>query len=148
MAKSLLSSVPLIRHLNFSNCSYLTDAALKYIASCKHLETLNLSECKRLTSASPLHVCANLVSLDLSLCYRIRDFSSVFSMEKMEFLNVSGTKFANSDLSRLYNLKNLKAVDVSKCYNIVEVLQDDKPDNLEIIIDSLETGQVEWEDSD
>ena len=148
MAKSLLSSVPLIRHLNFSNCSYLTDAALKYIASCKHLETLILSECNRLTSTSPLHLCSKLFSLDLSLCYRIRDFSSVFSLEKIEFLNVSGTKFSNLDLSRSYKLKYLKAIDISKCYNIVQVLEDEKPDNLEIIIDSLETGQVEWEDSD
>ena len=117
------------------------------MALCTHLETLNLSECSRLSRTLPLHLCTNIKSLDLSLCFRLKDFSSVFRLQQLEYLNVSGTKFTDVDLSKLYKLLNLREVDISKCYNIVYDAEN-KPDNLEIILDSLETGQVDWDDSD
>ena len=69
-------------------------------------------------------------------------------MQHLEYLNISGTKCTDMDLSKLYKLQNLKELDISNCYNIVYDAAKNKPDTLEIIQDSFETGQVDWDDSD
>lgn len=112
-----------------------------------HLETLSLSGCRQLNSISPLHKCFNLVNLDLSLCYRLKDFESLFLLENLEYLNVSGTKFTQNHLSRINKVSSLKQIDISKCYNITHH-DENMPDHVEVIQDSFENGQVEWDDSD
>lgn len=67
-AKSLLNSTPCLKYLNLSNCSLLTDKALVYVAHCTHLETLNLSECSRLSCSSPLHLCAPISKVWIYHC--------------------------------------------------------------------------------
>ncbi len=125
----------------------LTNNCLTFISVCQHLETLSLSGCNRITSTSPLHLCANIINIDLSLCYRLKDFDSLFLLEKLEYLNVSGTKLTDVQLSRFYKMKTLLQIDISKCYNIINHDRN-KPVNLEIILDSFEAGEVEWDDSD
>lgn len=68
-------------------------------------------------------------------------------MGNLEYLNVAGTRLTDNQLLKLYKMKKLKMIDISKCYNIMNHDQS-KPNDLEIILDSFDAGQVDWDDSD
>ena len=146
--KVLLSSTKYLKNLNLSYCSLLTNDSVKYISQCKYLESLNLSKCTRITSVTPLQLCTNVCALDISFCFKLKDFNGIYQLNNLEFLNASGTKLTDDNLLKLFDLLMLKEIDISGCYNIVEITECNKPVNLVIINDSLDPGQVEWDDTE
>ena len=116
---------------NFENDSFVTlivnpilqfleKKEQKYLSLCnKKIYKLYCSRVKKLKirpamiSKSIFNKYENFISLDLSKCLYIFDFSFISNLEKLEILNVSNTYI--TDISFLERNKNIKDLDLYDC---------------------------------
>ncbi|KAL9656335.1 hypothetical protein ABK040_005102 [Willaertia magna] len=105
---------------NFNNLQNLTTLELqnlkikdKQIMNLENLTTLTINKCSSITGKCFLNL-KQLKNLVIDYCYDI-NFKYLSNLKKIIDLNVSGSEIEDKDLMEL---KNLKYLNVSKCYNL------------------------------
>ena len=100
---------------------------LGLIRNCNHLQSLNISNCKKITDRSMIEIgrsCMRLQSLSISRCWEITDTSMIEISRNcihLKSLDISGcyiTDTAMIEISR--NCIHLKSLNISYCKNITD----------------------------
>lgn len=76
---------------------------LEFVKDMKHLSTLRLYNCQRLTDISALAELTKLKSLQLINCTGLEDISVLFAMKNLAALTLSGTNISLEEESKLRN---------------------------------------------
>lgn len=119
----------LLKHLDISFCSLITDDQIKLLAECVDLRTLNLRECKQISDVGLTYLsqgCGLLAELILrrsELPFRCTDVALLQiaqGSKHLTCLNVSGCEMlSDTGLSWLANwTKALRHLDLSNCNKI------------------------------
>jgi Leucine-rich repeat (LRR) protein len=77
-----------LQTLDISNCIRLTDVSA--LGQCSSLQTLDLSRCSDLTGVSALGQCSSLQTLDLSWCSSLADVSALSQCSSLKVLELAG----------------------------------------------------------
>ncbi|KAJ3170241.1 hypothetical protein HDU88_008868 [Geranomyces variabilis] len=148
--KKLLKGCPELSYLDLEGCYSIHDKGLKAIA--KHapqLHSLSLSYCDRITNSGVSAIaarCGSLRHLEMACCPMICDTSILkiaAGCPLLESMNLAGTHITEQSVFDLATkCKGLTYLDISACYNIVYLQQitEHKPEQLEIVTDSLPDG--------
>ncbi|KAJ3327604.1 anaphase-promoting complex subunit Hcn1 [Blyttiomyces sp. JEL0837] len=116
-----------MRELILSDCSFLSDAAIKSIGQCcPHLEVLSLSFCCALTEGfaeTLANSCPKLEALDLSFCGAAVTDESLLTLtlglSHLKRLSVRGcVQITNVGIDHLKRAPRLRVVNISQCRNV------------------------------
>ena len=112
----------IFRFLNKDNIKSLTLCNKKiYQIYCSQVKKLKIDkEADILNFKILINKYKNINSLDLSNCNKIKDFISIYKLERLEILNVSQTNI--SDISILEKIKNIKELYLETCKNIKDFI--------------------------
>lgn len=130
----------LLRYLNLSNCSDVTDKSLvNVIAASKHLELLNVNCCSMLTNRTALAIAANchkIQSINFARCHLITDVginAITRKCPRLQSLNLAGLLKVSENA--LYNMTrycpNILMLNVTGCESITT-------DGLKALVQGLE----------
>jgi len=112
-----------LTHLDIQECN-ITDFGVAIVSQeCNHLEILNLNDCNEITNEVLPYLCFYnrfIKGLDLrntkvngeALIYILANFSN------LEKLKISGLSLNSENIHLLLNLKSLKSLDISFCYDL------------------------------
>jgi len=117
-------------HLDVQECSHISDYGISIVSQeCKLLEILNLNGCN-LTNNFVDYLCfynQSIKDLDLRNT-KVNDVAIgkiISTLFNLESLKISGLSLNNVNMNHLLNLKSLKNLDISFCYDIKkDLLQD------------------------
>ena len=101
---TLLKTVATCKHiqsLDLTNCQGVTDAGMKELSSCKQLLSLSLRFCTNITDAGikELSACEQLQSLDLHNCFKVTDeaLKALTACQQLRSLHVGGCSTGVTD---------------------------------------------------
>jgi len=113
-----------LTHLDIQECNKITDFGVSIVSQeCKLLENLNLNDCSNVSNDIIPYLCfynRSLKELDLrntkvngeAIVYIL---ANLFEIEK---LKISGLSLNTQNTNLLLNLKSLKSLDISFCYDL------------------------------
>eukprot|EP00803_Ostreobium_quekettii_P004935 evm.model.scf_319EXC.4 EVM.evm.TU.scf_319EXC.4 scf_319EXC:17839-23368(+) len=117
-----LNSLPLLRHLDASHCTRVTDEALGRLTRLTNLSDLVLEGCGRVTDEGVAHLRSlSLSHLSLGRCARITDRSlrSLAGMTCLVQLDLAGcARISDSGLNAVAPLTQLAHLSLSRCRRI------------------------------
>ena len=86
-----------LKKLSLSGCKHVTDEGVTSIATCKYLDTLDLTRCAKISDAGLEHIAKHCPSLRILLLYACSGFGDkgvhavTSSLHRLEILDVCGT---------------------------------------------------------
>ena len=113
-----------IKHLYMTDCVKITDAALKFLSSCKHLTVINLADCVRITDTGVRYIVESscgpkIQELNLSNCVRVGDIALVSIHKRCHSLAYLSVCFcehiSEAGIELLGQTNSLTSLDISGC---------------------------------
>jgi F-box/leucine-rich repeat protein 2/20 len=113
-----------LTHLDIQDCINITDFGVAIVSQeCTHLEILNLNGCNEITNEIFPYLCfynRSMKELDLRNT-KVNGEVLVYilaSLSKLEKLKISGLSLNSENIHLPLNLKSLKLLDISFCYDL------------------------------
>jgi F-box/leucine-rich repeat protein 7 len=126
-----------LHELQISDCSFLTDSAMKHISeSCPNLKVLNISFCCALSEVSIqylTHGCPKMKAFDASFCGNAISDETISiiatNWKDLEKLSVRGcVRIGNAAVQYLVdNCRTLKTLNISSCKNVSDNILEQIP---------------------
>ncbi|TPX64164.1 hypothetical protein SpCBS45565_g06123 [Spizellomyces sp. 'palustris'] len=149
---------PQLTYLDLEGCTALRDKGIVSLAeNCPGLQYLSLSECDKVSDEGMLAIathCIQLRILELKAMPMVSDLSVeelALNCTFLESVALAGTRVTDRSVTELIErAQRLAYLDLSLCYNVVDLdkIMEEKPEHLEIVIDTMPTGSADWEETD